>query len=121
MWSAPSLSLQQIISFFEAHGSHFPNFISLGLLINKVCFLGKRISVLLLQRKKINKEEDLLGCEVRSAFPQIQDIIEAKEPFDKLWRALVTFHDKQERWLAGPILKLNAEEIEEEVFLKYFQ
>ena len=116
MWSAPSLSLQQIISFFEAHGSHFPNFISLGLLINKVCFLGKRISVLLLQRKKINKEEDLLGCEVRSAFPQIQDIIEAKEPFDKLWRALVTFHDKQEGWLAGPILKLNAEEIEEEVF-----
>ena len=78
----------------------------------------KRISVLSLQRKKINKEEDLLGCEVRSAFPQIQEIIEAKEPFDKLWRALVTFHDKQEMWLAGPILKLNAEEIEEEVFVK---
>lgn len=85
----------------------------------KVCFLGKHISVLSLQRKKINKEEDLLGCEVRSAFPQIQEIIEAKEPFDKLWRALVTFHDKQEMWLAGPILKLNAEEIEEEVFSKY--
>ena len=67
------------------------------------------------QRKKINKEEDLLGCETRSAFPQIQEIIDAKEPFDKLWRALVTFHDKQEMWLAGPILKLNAEEIEEEV------
>ena len=67
------------------------------------------------QRKKINKEEDLLGCETRSAFPQIQEITEAKEPFDKLWRALVTFHDKQEMWLAGPILKLNAEEIEGEV------
>lgn len=70
------------------------------------------------QRKKINKEEDLLGCEVRSAFPQIQEIIDAKEPFDKLWRALVTFHDKQEAWLAGSILKLNAEEIEEQVFIK---
>ena len=101
---------------FRSSRNRFPSFISLGLLIKKVCFLGKRISVLSLQRKKINKEEDLLGCEVRSAFPQIQDIIEAKEPFDKLWRALVTFHDKQERWLAGLILKLNAEEIEEEVF-----
>ena len=113
------MCLQNIISFFEAHGNLFLYFISLGLLINKVYFLGKHISVLSLQRKKINKEEDLLGCEVRSAFPQIQEIIEAKEPFDKLWRALVTFHDKQEMWLAGPILKLNAEEIEEEVFLKY--
>ena len=69
------------------------------------------------QRKKINKEEDLLSCETRSAFPQIQEIIEAKEAFDKLWRAVVTFHDKQEAWLAGKILKLNAEEIEEEVFV----
>ena len=67
------------------------------------------------QRKKINKEEDLLGCEVYSGFPQIQEIIDAKEPFDKLWRALVTFQDKQEMWLAGPILTLNAEEIEEQV------
>lgn len=71
--------------------------------------------VVLQQRKEINKEEGLLGCEVHSAFPQIQEITDAKEPFDKLWRALVTFHDKQEAWLAGPILKLNAEEIEEEV------
>ena len=30
----------------------------------------------------------------------------------------MTFHDKQEMWLAGPILKLNAEEIEEEVYRK---
>ena len=111
------MSLQNV-SFFEAQVNLSPYFIALGVLINNVCFLGKRISVLSLQRKKINKEEDLLGCEVRSAFPQIQEIIEAKEPFDKLWRALVTFHDKQETWLAGPILKLNAEEIEEEVFVK---
>ncbi|CAH3192981.1 unnamed protein product, partial [Porites evermanni] len=77
--------------------------------------LKDKVQGFLEERKKINKEEDLLGCEVRSAFPQIQEIIEAKEPFDKLWRALVTFHDKQEMWLAGPILKLNAEKIEEEV------
>lgn len=71
--------------------------------------------LLMFQRKKINKEEDLLGCEVYSGFPQIQEIIDAKEPFEKLWRALVTFQDKQEMWLAGPILTLNAEEIEEQV------
>ena len=79
--------------------------------------LRRLFVVVLQQRKKINKEEGLLGCEVYSAFPQIQELIQAKEPFDKLWRALVTFHDKQEAWLAGPILKLNAEEIEEEVLI----
>ena len=78
-------------------------------------FVSLCLAFVFQQRKNINKEEGLLGCEVYSAFPQIQEIIVAKEPFDKLWRALVTFHDKQEAWLAGPILKLNAEEIEEEV------
>ncbi|XP_068702145.1 dynein axonemal heavy chain 3-like [Montipora foliosa] len=77
--------------------------------------LKQRVEGFLEERKKINKEEDLLGCETHSAFPQIQEIVDAKEPFDKLWRALVTFQDKHEAWLAGPILKLNAEEIEEEV------
>ena len=57
----------------------------------------------------------MLGCEVRSEFPQIQEIIDAKEPFDKLWRAVVTFHDKQDQWLGGPMLQLNSEEIEETV------
>lgn len=81
-----------------------------------------RLSFLLIeQRKRINKEEDLLSCETRSAFPQIQEIIDAKEPFDKLWRAVVTFHDKQEAWLAGNILKLNAEEIEEEVLVHNYR
>ncbi|RMX56942.1 hypothetical protein pdam_00011068, partial [Pocillopora damicornis] len=77
--------------------------------------LKDKVQEFLDERKKINKEEDLLGCEVYSGFPQIQEIIDAKEPFDKLWRALVTFQDKQEMWLAGPILTLNAEEIEEQV------
>ena len=71
--------------------------------------------LLFLQKKRINKEEDMLGCEVRSAFSQIQEIIDAKEPFDKLWRAVVTFHEKNEQWLGGSILQLNSEEIEETV------
>lgn len=122
MWSAPSFKIDVFTKRYIVCRSPRKSLSKLHFVwafINKVCFLGKHVSFLSLQRKKINKEEDLLGCEVRSAFPQIQEIIEAKEPFDKLWRALVTFHDKQEMWLAGPILKLNAEEIEEEVFLKY--
>ena len=71
--------------------------------------------IILSQKKKINQEEELLGCEIKSAFPQIQELIDAKEPFDKLWRSVATFHDDQEAWLAGSILQLNAEEIEEEV------
>ncbi|XP_048589777.1 dynein axonemal heavy chain 3-like isoform X2 [Nematostella vectensis] len=77
--------------------------------------LNEQVQKYLDERKRINKEEDLLGVEIRSTFPQISEIIDAKEPFDKLWRAVVRFHDHQEGWLSGPLLKLNAEEIEEEV------
>lgn len=53
--------------------------------------------------------------ETLSSFPKIQQIIEAKEPYDKLWRSVVKFTEKHEEWLNGSLVNLNAEEIEEEV------
>ena len=41
--------------------------------------------------------------------------MEAKEPYDKLWRSVVKFTEKQESWLNNPLIDQNAEEIEEEV------
>jgi dynein heavy chain len=60
-------------------------------------------------------EERLLGVDTVSTFPRIQEIVEAKEPYDKLWRSVVKFTVKQDDWLNGCLVDLNAEEIEEEV------
>lgn len=53
--------------------------------------------------------------ETVSSFPKIQEIVGAKEPYDRLWRSVVRFTEKQEEWLNGCLVNLNAEEIEEEV------
>lgn len=39
----------------------------------------------------------------------------AKEPYEKLWTAAVKFRDYYEKWMNGPLLEVNAEEVEEEV------
>ena len=62
----------------------------------------------------INNEEELLGWEL-TPFPQIQTITHFKEPFDRLWKTAVYFHEKQERWMNGPFLTLDAEQVEEDV------
>ena len=67
------------------------------------------------QKQRINVEERLLGVETVSSFPRIQEIVEAKEPYDKLWRSVVKFTVRQDEWLNGCLVDLNAEEIEEEV------
>ncbi len=67
------------------------------------------------QKQRINVEERLLGVETVSSFPRIQEIVEAKEPYDKLWRSVVKFTVRQDEWLNGCLVDLNAEEIEEVV------
>ena len=66
-------------------------------------------------------EEKLLSVESISSFPRIQEIVEVKEPYDKLWRSVVKFTEKQDEWLKGCLVELNAEEIEEEVDLSLKQ
>lgn len=38
-----------------------------------------------------------------------------KEPYEKLWQAAVKFYTYQKKWMNGPLLQVNAEEVEEEV------
>ena len=62
----------------------------------------------------------MLGVGEQTPYHQIQDMMAAKEPYDKLWSAAVKFHVYHDKWMNGPLLKVNAEEVEEEVGLKIF-
>eukprot|EP00795_Rhopilema_esculentum_P000293 gene293-9945_t len=77
--------------------------------------LKRRVEEFIAEKKQINHEEELLRAEELSPYPQIQEIIQSKAPYDQLWRTIVSFTSSQEKWLNGPMLKLNAEEIEDQV------
>ena len=57
----------------------------------------------------------MLGREVITQYPQIQEFAIQKEPFDKLWSTAVHFHSQYDKWMNGPLLNVNAETVEEEV------
>lgn len=57
----------------------------------------------------------LLGQEVMTQYGQIQAITTAREPYEKLWRTAVTFHKEHDSWMNGPLLKVNAEVVDDEV------
>lgn len=50
--------------------------------------------------QQVNTEEELLEFEA-TQFPILQTMIAYKEPYDKLWRTALTFHNKHEAWLNG--------------------
>ncbi|XP_052779096.1 dynein axonemal heavy chain 3-like isoform X2 [Mya arenaria] len=67
------------------------------------------------EKALINREENLLGIETITPYPQIQEFIVQKEPFDKLWNTAVHFHTQYDNWIDGPLLNVNAEVVEEEI------
>ena len=68
-----------------------------------------------LQKLRINREELLLDTGEQTPYSEIQEIIALKEPFDKLWQAAVSFKNYYDKWMNGPLLQVDAEEVEEEV------
>lgn len=42
-------------------------------------------------------------------------ITQLKEPYDRLWKTSVEFHEKHDTWMNGPFLDLDAEQVEEDV------
>ena len=52
----------------------------------------------------------------KSDFTTIQDIINHKEPFDKLWGIAIKLYKLHEKWMNGPFLDVSSEEVELEVF-----
>ena len=67
------------------------------------------------QKLRINREEMLLGTGEQTAYDQITEIQEAKDPYDRLWQAAVKFHSYHDKWMNGPLLQVDAEEVAEEV------
>lgn len=67
------------------------------------------------QKAIINHEEKILDIGELSDFSIMQEILNIKDPFDKLWDMAVKFYELHERWMNGPILSVNAEEVEQEV------
>ncbi|KAM6320279.1 dynein axonemal heavy chain 3 [Podargus strigoides] len=80
----------------------------------KIKELNKNIDNALTEFEAINKEEELLEQD-KSQFPLLQIIIAKKQNFEQLWITAYDFHTKSEEWMNGPLQKLNAEEITEEV------
>ncbi|XP_067934548.1 dynein axonemal heavy chain 3-like [Watersipora subatra] len=67
------------------------------------------------EKLRINLEESLLNVESQTSDFVLNDLAAKKEPFDKLWSNAVHFHQQHEKWMSGPLLQVNAEEVEEEV------
>ncbi|KAL3852322.1 hypothetical protein ACJMK2_015979 [Sinanodonta woodiana] len=67
------------------------------------------------EKVKINHEEQLLGMEATTQYNEIQEFSLKKEPFDKLWGTAVNYHAHADKWLNGPLLEVNAEDVAEEV------
>ena len=68
-----------------------------------------------LQKIAINREEAMLNTCEPTPYQQIQELMTAKEPYEKLWQGAVKFHRYYDKWVNGPLLEVNAEEVEEEV------
>lgn len=56
-----------------------------------------------------------MGTGIQTPYPQIAEVQALKEPYDRLWKAAVKFHALYDRWMHGPMLEVDAEEVEEEV------
>ncbi|XP_062507706.1 dynein axonemal heavy chain 3-like [Corticium candelabrum] len=64
--------------------------------------------------QEINTEEELLEWEA-TPFPQLQQMSILMDPYNKLWRTVFDFTTKNETWMNGSFLDLDAEEIEEDI------
>ncbi|XP_066284547.1 dynein axonemal heavy chain 3-like isoform X3 [Branchiostoma lanceolatum] len=77
--------------------------------------IGRKLREFQEEKNEINMEEILLETGAVTPYTQIQEIMKAKEPYDRLWQAAVTFHSQHDKWMNGPLLQVNAEEVDEEV------
>ncbi|XP_032809855.2 dynein axonemal heavy chain 3-like isoform X2 [Petromyzon marinus] len=77
--------------------------------------VGRQVRALLEEKSLINREEELLGTGTGSSYPQILELEQAKEPYERLWRAAVALQSLADGCLGGPIHLVNAEQVADEV------
>lgn len=56
-----------------------------------------------------------MDVEESGDFSVVQEITSLKEPFDKLWEMAIRLFNTHEKWMNGPILQVDAEQVEQEV------
>ncbi|XP_072257294.1 dynein axonemal heavy chain 3-like isoform X3 [Pyxicephalus adspersus] len=83
--------------------------------IQKLSSISKRIQGFIEEKSQINQEEILLEVEQISTFNEISELRKLKEPYEELWTTATHFSTCYEKWMNGPFLQVNAEEVEEEV------
>ncbi|KAM4037486.1 dynein axonemal heavy chain 3-like [Anomaloglossus baeobatrachus] len=83
--------------------------------VKKLSTISRRIQDFMEERARINKEEELLGMEQIGTYDQISEICKLKEPYETLWTTALHFSTCYDKWMNGPLLQVNAEEVEEEV------
>jgi dynein heavy chain len=84
--------------------------------VEKLSDINKLVEEYKLEAEQINRDQTLLAWEVTS-FPKLQEIMTAKDPYEKLWNTAWQFYTSYEQWMNGPFQGLNAEAISDEVCL----
>ncbi|KAK6993742.1 dynein heavy chain 3 axonemal, partial [Biomphalaria glabrata] len=77
--------------------------------------IAMRIEEFQAKKLEINQEEQMLDLDIQTEYNQIDDIRARKEPFEKLWTTAVHFQQVHDKWMNGPFLEVNAEDVEEGV------
>ncbi|KAM4676017.1 dynein axonemal heavy chain 3-like [Discoglossus pictus] len=83
--------------------------------VEKLNAINRKIQEFIKERALLNQEEVLLETEQISDFNQIEDICKLKEPYEQLWATAVHFTTCYDKWVNGPLLQVNAEQVNEEV------
>ncbi|XP_053321162.1 dynein axonemal heavy chain 3-like [Spea bombifrons] len=86
-----------------------------GVYVQKLNAINRKMQEFIEEKAMINQEEQLLETGQISTFNQIQEICKMKEPYEKLWTTAMHFTSFYDKWMNGPLLQVNAEEVQEEV------
>ncbi|CAF4055950.1 unnamed protein product, partial [Adineta steineri] len=82
--------------------------------VEKLADINKLVEEYKSEAEQINRDQSLLGWDI-TPFPKLQEIIAAKDPYEKLWNTAWQFYTSYEQWMNGAFLGLNAELISDEV------
>ncbi|XP_071815449.1 dynein axonemal heavy chain 3-like isoform X3 [Apostichopus japonicus] len=77
--------------------------------------MQERLEAFQKEKLSVNTEEHLLETGQITAYSELEEIQEMKEPYQRLWSSAVKFHQLYDKWMNGPLLDVNAEDVEEEV------
>ncbi|TPX37761.1 hypothetical protein SeMB42_g06896 [Synchytrium endobioticum] len=80
----------------------------------KAAAMEKQLKVAVETVAEFNREENVFGWDV-TAYPQRKTILAALEPYQALYTTCVNFQKSYKRWIDGPLLELEAEQIESEI------